>query len=375
MREPGKAPGKERDELTALRAKVAELERRLAAPTEALKMSEALVRAMFDSALDAIIGMDHQGLVIDFNRAAEAMFGLRQKDTVGKPLVDFIIPPSLRERHLSGFSRYLQEGESRVLGKRMELTAMRSGGAEFPVELTITRLDLAGPPCFVGFLRDITERKRLEKDVLDISIQEQERIARDLHDGLGQELYGTALLASKARSKLIQKGAPEAEAISEIADLLQTAIGTMHGVVDGLYPLQVKTGGLESALEKMMAGISRVHNVDCRLEWDGEPAKLDDDATMQLYYIAREAVTNSAKHSDSKDILVAVKTDRNRMTLTIEDNGVGMPPESKSEETGGKGLRIMSYRARLIGGVLQIRRNAKSGARVTCTVGTVNPSS
>ncbi len=164
---------------------------------EALKMSEALVRAMFDSALDAIIGMDHQGLIIDFNHAAETIFGLRREEAVGKPLVDLIIPPSLRERHLRGLSRYLQEGKSRVLGRRVEFTGMRSGGTEFPVELTITRLDLAGPPRFVGFLRDITPRKRLEKDVLDIGIQEQRRIARDLHDGLGQELYGTALLPAK----------------------------------------------------------------------------------------------------------------------------------------------------------------------------------
>ncbi len=97
--------------------------------------------------------------------------------------------------------------------------------------------------------------------------------------------------------------------------------------------------------------------------------------TCSLYYIAREAVTNSAKHSGSQDILVALKIDRNRTTLMIEDSGVGMPPELKSGETGGKGLRIMNYRARLIGGVLQIRRNAKSGTRVTCSIGSADPSS
>ena len=115
MRESGKALGKECDELTALRARISELEHQILRSrsilrdvsdrqetAEALKMSEALVRAMFDSALDAIIGMDDQGLVIDFNRAAETIFGLRREEAVGKPLVELIVPPSLRANAESG---------------------------------------------------------------------------------------------------------------------------------------------------------------------------------------------------------------------------------------------------------------------------------
>jgi PAS domain S-box-containing protein len=338
----------------------------------ALEMSEALVRAMFDSALDAIVGMDDQGLVTEFNHAAQAIFGLTAEEAVGKLLADLIIPPSLRERHRRGLSRYLEEGKTGVLEKLVELTGMRSDGTEFPVELTVTRLDLAGPPRFVGFLRDITERKRLERDVLDIGIKEQRRIARDLHDGLGQELYGTALLVSRAKSKLTAKDAPEAAALSEIADLLQAAIGTMRNVVDGLHPLQMQRGGLKFALERMVADTARVHNIDCRLEWDADSATLDDDANMHLYYIAREALTNSAKHSGSQVILVATKVNRNQVTMTIEDDGVGMPPVAQSAAADGKGLRIMNYRARLIGGVLEIRRKARSGTRVICTVGTAS---
>ena len=173
----------------------------------------------------------------------------------------------------------------------------------------------------------------------------------------------------------MEKDAPEAEALSEIEDLLEAAIGTMRHVVDGLYPVQVKTGGLESALERMVADIAKVHSISCRLDWDGGPATVGDDATMHLYYIAHEAVTNSAKHSGSQDILLAVRVDPSGMTMTIEDSGVGIQPEWTSGKAHGRGLSIMNYRAHMIGGALQIRRNAKSGTRVTCTVSTAGRSS
>jgi PAS domain S-box-containing protein len=127
---------------------------------DAIRESEARKTAILDSALDCIVTIDHVACITEFNPAAERTFGYRRDEVVGKQLADVIIPPALREQHQRGFARYLATGEARVLGKHLELTAVRADGSEFPVELTITRIPLDGPPSFTGYLRDITERKR-----------------------------------------------------------------------------------------------------------------------------------------------------------------------------------------------------------------------
>ena len=130
-----------------------------------LKRSEARKAAILDSALDCIVTIDHQGRITEFSPAAERAFGYRKDEVLGKPLADVIIPPSLREEHRRGLARYLATGEARVLGRRIEMIAIRADGSEFPAELAITRIPLDGPPSFTGYLRDITERKRSEEEL------------------------------------------------------------------------------------------------------------------------------------------------------------------------------------------------------------------
>ena len=128
-----------------------------------LRASEARKGAVLETALDAIITMDHEGRVVEFNPAAERVFGFRREALIGEELAEFIIPPSLRERHRNGMAHYLATGEGPVLGRRLELPALRADGTEFPVELAIARISHDGPPLFTAYLRDITERKRAER--------------------------------------------------------------------------------------------------------------------------------------------------------------------------------------------------------------------
>ena len=147
-------------------------EERLRREESALKRSETRKAAILDSALDCIVTIDHQGCITEFNPAAEATFGYRREEVVGKPLADVIIPPSLRDKHRQGLARRLATGEGRVLGRRVEMTAMRADGSEFPVELALARIPLDGPPSFTGYMRDITERRLSEgrwKKIIDNS--------------------------------------------------------------------------------------------------------------------------------------------------------------------------------------------------------------
>jgi PAS domain S-box-containing protein len=152
-----------RDELVQangqLQAEVAERKR-----TElALRESQERNQAVVSTALDGIVSMDHEGRIVDFNAAAEGIFGRAARDVTGRDMAELLIPPTLRERHRQGLARYLVSGIGPVLGQRLELTALRADGTEFPVELSITRSGSAHPPTFTGFVRDISERKHSEQ--------------------------------------------------------------------------------------------------------------------------------------------------------------------------------------------------------------------
>jgi two-component system cell cycle sensor histidine kinase/response regulator CckA len=135
----------------------------------ALRKSEAGARAVLDSALDALITIDHEGAILEFNPAAEQIFGRRREDVLGGSMSDLIVPPALREKHRQGFARFLASGEARILGKRIEIVALRADGGEFPVELTINVVNLDGPPIFTAFVRDISERRQAEKEQRELA--------------------------------------------------------------------------------------------------------------------------------------------------------------------------------------------------------------
>jgi PAS domain S-box-containing protein len=146
----------------------------------ALKRSEARKTAILNSAIDCIITIDHEGSITEFNPAAERTFGYRRNAVIGKQLAEVIVPPSMREKHQLGLARHLATGESRLIGKRLETVAVRADGSEFPVELTISRIPLDGPPSFTGYLRDIMERKQWEEELRqsEAFLSEGQRLSR-----------------------------------------------------------------------------------------------------------------------------------------------------------------------------------------------------
>jgi PAS domain S-box-containing protein len=143
-----------------------------------LRASEARHRAVLESAMDAFVGMDHEGGVIEFNPAAERMFGRARADVIGRELAAVIIPPSFRDAHRRGLARYLVTGEHTLLGGRVEVTAARADGTEFPVELTVTVVRTDGPPTFNAYIRDLTERKRADaaRGSLEMQLQQAQKM-------------------------------------------------------------------------------------------------------------------------------------------------------------------------------------------------------
>jgi PAS domain S-box-containing protein len=143
-----------------------DLERRIFDRTAELNLSYERMRAIFDTALDGLVTMDHEGRIVEFNPAAERIFGLGRGDVIGRSLADAIIPPAWREPHARGLAHYLATGKAAMLGKRIELTGQRADGTSLPIEVSINRMPGEGPPLFAGFIRDISERKRAEQKLL-----------------------------------------------------------------------------------------------------------------------------------------------------------------------------------------------------------------
>jgi PAS domain S-box-containing protein len=180
------------------------------------RTAEARTAALLNASLDAVIGMDRSGLITEFNGAAEAMFGRRREDAVGRSMADLLIPPLLREAHKRGLARHLATGERRVLDRRLEVTALRADGSEFPIELAIRRVATDGLPTFLGYARDLSERHEAERErkqaeaALERARRETEAILAAAGDGIyGVDNEGLTTFVNPAAAQLLGRSAEE----------------------------------------------------------------------------------------------------------------------------------------------------------------------
>ena len=258
-------------------------------------------RALLSAALDCVVTMDHRGCVVEWNPAAERTFGWSAEEAEGREMADLIIPPALRERHRAGLARYLAGGEPVVLDRRVEITALRRDGHEFPCELTITRIAQPGDPVFVGYLRDITERHEAEAElrasrtrIVTAADDARRRLERDLHDGAQQHLVGLALTLRLARRKL-DDPAFAAELLDEAIEDLATATGELRELARGLHPAVLTEGGLEPAL----VSIAKRAAVPVTLEHAPEE-RLHPTVEITAYFVVAEALTNVARYAEAR---------------------------------------------------------------------------
>ena len=213
----------------------------------------------------------------------------------------------------------------------------------------------------------VAERKRLEKEILEISDRERRRIGQDLHDGLCQHLAGIELMSQVLEQKLASRSKADAARAGEIARHVRDAIGQTRSLARGLSPVTLEAEGLASALIELGASTEKLFGVECRVECREPVTPVPLSTATQLYRIAQEAVSNAIKHGKAKTVLVRLATVAEQVVLTIGDNGPGfreLPPRQT-----GMGLRIMHYRAGIIGGILTMDNRPGGGAQVTCAVG------
>jgi len=213
---------------------------------------------------------------------------------------------------------------------------------------------------------DVTEQRRLRNEVVTASEQERQRVGRDLHDSLGQDLSGVGYLAEALASQLAAVGSPLAENADQIANLIQKACREVRSVARGLCPVEVREEGLADALRDLAEQTREIYGVPCDLECPGPVPVHDIAAATDLYRIAQEAVTNAVRHAQPNRITVRLVARDGTIAMAIEDDGVGLPEDLDPE--AGMGLRVMRYRAQRVGGVLEANRRPEGGTVISCVV-------
>ena len=210
----------------------------------------------------------------------------------------------------------------------------------------------------------IVENRELERNILEISDREQARIGQDLHDGLCQQLVSAAFSTNLLSGKLekdFEKGVPDAR---RIADMIDDAIDQARNLARGLYPVRLETEGLELALQELASTLDRRFQSVCSVECPEPLPPCRAAAGIHFYRIAREAMVNAAKHARAERIVVSLSRRDGRVRLSVEDNGVGISRDRLNP--GGMGLRIMEYRARMIGADFRIASAGPRGTLVSC---------
>jgi PAS domain S-box-containing protein len=327
-----------------------------------LRESENRLKAIMDNSPAMIVFKDTQGRYLDFNRRFAEAYKLSLEKTVGKTDAE-VFPPNQAAAFRANDMKVLKAGVPIVLDE----VAVHADGPHTRIIATFPLYDMEGNTNALGsIVTDITEWRRLESEVLRISDREQQRIAQDLHDGLGQHLTGIVHLAAVLQGHLAGRFLPEATDAARIVKLLDDAVAQTRTLARGLHPVQIGNSGLMSSLEQLAAMVRDLFKIDCRFECAQPVLVPDNIIATHLYRIVQEAINNAIKHGRAGQIRIQLVDASEQIILTVQNNGVALPTRRSAKE--GIGLRIMQYRAEMMGGSLVIDSETRRGTTVTCTV-------
>lgn len=329
---------------------------------EALQEERNFVSTILDTVGALVVVFDSGGRILRFNPACELTTGYSMEEVQGKCIWDLFLPAQEVDR----FRAIFEVLRTDLLPRNYQSSWVNRHGDQRLIAWTSTLLPGNGETSnyIIATGIDITERKHLERAILDISAREQRRIGQDLHDGLGQHLTGVAFMAKVHEARLAEKNSSEAGNAAKIVKLVNEAIHKTRELARGLLPVVSDSYGLMSALQIWAAEVEDLFGVSCRFQCDVPVLIHDDTMATHLYHIAQEAVNNAIKHGQPRKITIQLTADHGQGTLTIKDDGRGMAEVQAGSE--GMGLHIMNYRAGMIGGVLEVAPDMNRGTVVTC---------
>jgi PAS domain S-box-containing protein len=316
---------------------------------------------LFENANDMVYTHDLKGRITSINKTGEELLQQSREQILSKNLLEYIA-----EEQQAAAQHWMEQVAKGEAPPTAEWDFISASNQRIKLEVSTRLIQQEGKRVEVeGIARDITERKRLEREILEISSREQRRIGHDLHDGVCQQLAGIAFMTSTLAEKLQEKGEEESSEAERISSLLNTAINQTRGVARGLFPVRLEENGLISALEELATNASELFKISCRFVSEEPPTAVENGIALHLYYIAQEAVTNAVKHAKARNVIMSLEpASGGRYQLSIVDDGVGWALPAKAN--AGMGIRIMHYRARVIGATLNLKSQPGKGTEVSC---------
>ena len=341
-----------------------------------------------ESALDAIVVMDHEGWIVEFNPAAEEIFGYAREEALGLRVADLMLP-EMAIAHFERLSQYLATGESNWLNVRREMTLRRADGTVFPGEVAVTTVPGRAPPLFVGFMRDLSDIKRTREALRDselslreskyrlheanaerlrllrklVAAHEDERrsIAASIHDDSIQAVSALAMRVSAMRRRVTDQTLRSS--LNDIEASVSEAVSRLRRLMFDLHPTTLDRDGLAATVEAHLAQFvgedSTTYGMDSTLV--REPSQR---VRLALFRIIQEAITNARKHARASNIMVIISEQHGRFEARVLDDGVGFPIDEIESPAGHLGLSTMRERAEASGGRISIKSTLGKGTIV-----------
>jgi len=297
------------------------------------------------------------GAIQDANPAAAAFYGYARERLQAMKIEELNtlqprVVAALRERALRG------EQSSFVFPHRLASGEIRT------VEVHSSPVQVKGRPFLFSIIHDITERKLLEREILDIGETERQRIGRDLHDSLGGMLTGAALLSKALAHRLAAKATADASVAEEVVRCINDCISQARAISRGLFPVELSSGGLVAALREFAAETTKRSGIACRLQADKGLSIRDPSVVSNLFRIVQEAVNNAVRHGEARHITLHLVRAGDHIRLEVRDDGKGLP--ARRLVGRGLGFRTMKYRAGIIGAQFAVEAANGRGTVVSC---------
>jgi PAS domain S-box-containing protein len=353
---------------------VAVLHRRVHEQTQIISQKLEMVATLkeryedlFENANDLVYTHDLNGFITSVNQVGEVLLQRTRNEILGRNILEFVVA-----EQRPAAQHWLEHVVKDSSSPTVEWDFVGARGQRVLLEICTRLIEQTGKVIEVeGTARDITERKRLEREILEISNREQRRIGHDLHDGVCQQLAGIALMTATLADQLEEKGLPESAQTERIGGLLNEVIARTRGVARGLYPVRLEEHGLVLSLNELAVNSSELFKINCRFSCADPTPEVSREAALHLYYIALEAVANSCKHGNARNVVISLEPAQNRCLLSVRDDGQGFSLSDKMHT--GMGIRIMQYRARVIGATLKLQSASGAGTHLMCLFSTVSP--
>lgn len=324
-------------------------------------------RAVFEAAPDGIVVVDARGVIRDVNPRGYEQFGYEPGELVGQS-VEVLVPEARRGPHRDQRDAYMDEPRTRPMGAGMELTGRRKDGSTFPVEISLSPMELPGERWVISVVRDLTERKRLREfgvGALRAAEDERQRIARELHDDTAQRLAAVLVRLQVATRQEDEER--RAEILDEVRESVLETVEAVRRIARGLRPPILDEVGVVAAIRSHVDALGKAYDLAIEFDSGTDEPRLGADAQLALYRIVQEALSNVVRHASARRASVRIETEAGRLQVVVEDDGEGFVHDG-SQPGRGLGLMGMRERARNAGGEIEIDSRPGEGTRVTVEI-------